>query len=215
MFDQDTEVHALETPKATPFKNICVYCGSAGGTDPLFLAAAKAFGAQMAAEGIGLVYGGGGRGMMGATARAVIEAGGHVTGIIPDFLTDHDAMLVEAQKLSVVPDMHTRKRMMFEQSDAFVALPGGIGTLEELVEQLTWLLLERHTKPVLIADIGGFWRPLLALFDHMREKGYIPSTLEVRYLVAEKVEDILPMLTAAAARNAAIGRKKETVDSRL
>jgi uncharacterized protein (TIGR00730 family) len=205
----------LEKTKATPFKNICVYCGSAGGTDPLFLAAAKAFGAQMAAEGIGLVYGGGGRGMMGATARAVIEAGGHVTGIIPDFLTDHDAMLVEAQELNVVPDMHTRKRLMFEQSDAFVALPGGIGTLEELVEQLTWLQLERHTKPVLIADIGGFWRPLLALFEHMREKGFIPPTLEVRYLVAERVEDILPMLTEAAERNTALGLRKETVDSRL
>jgi uncharacterized protein (TIGR00730 family) len=215
MFDSDTEVQSLEKSEATPFKNICVYCGSAGGTDPLFLAAAKALGAEMAAEGIGLVYGGGGRGMMGATARAVIEAGGHVTGIIPDFLTDHDAMLVEAQELNVVPDMHTRKRLMFEQSDAFVALPGGIGTLEELVEQLTWLQLERHTKPVLIADIGGFWRPLLALFEHMREMGFIPPTLEVRYLVAEKVEDILPMLKEAAARNAALGLKKETVDSRL
>ncbi|WP_158809467.1 TIGR00730 family Rossman fold protein [Beijerinckia sp. L45] len=215
MFDSDTGVQSLEKPQATPFKNICVYCGSAGGTDPLFLAAAKAFGAQMAAEGIGLVYGGGGRGMMGATARAVIEAGGHVTGIIPDFLTDNDAMLVEAQELNVVPDMHTRKRLMFEQSDAFVALPGGIGTLEELVEQLTWLQLERHTKPVLIADIGGFWRPLLALFEHMREMGFIPPTLEVRYLVAETWEDILPMLTAAAERNAALGLKKETVDSRL
>lgn len=215
MFEQDTEAQSLEKPNVTPFKTICVYCGSAGGTDPLFLAAAEAFGAQMAAEGIGLVYGGGGRGMMGATARAVIEGGGHVTGIIPEFLTDHDAMLVEAQDLNVVPDMHTRKRLMFEQSDAFVALPGGIGTLEELVEQLTWLQLERHTKPVLIADIGGFWRPLLALFEHMRAMGFIPPTLEVRYLVAETWEDILPMLKQAADRNAALGLKKDTVDSRL
>lgn len=214
MFDQDTELHPA-TRRAVRFRKICVYCGSAPGTDPRFVEAAQAFGAQMAAHGIGLVYGGGGRGMMGATARAVLDNGGVVTGIIPDFLTDHDAVLVAAQELHVVPDMHTRKRMMFEESDAFVALPGGVGTLEELVEQLTWLQLERHTKPVLIADIGGFWRPLLALFEHMREKGFIQQTLEVRYLVAERVEDILPMLTAAAERNAALGHRKETVDRRL
>jgi uncharacterized protein (TIGR00730 family) len=151
--------------------------------------------------------------MMGTVARAVIDNGGHVTAIIPDFLTDHDAMLIEAQEHIVVPDMHTRKRLMFERSDAFVALPGGIGTLEELVEQLTWIQLERHTKPVLIADIAGFWRPLLALFEHMREKRFIPTTMEVRYLVAEKVEDILPMMVAAAERVALSGVKKDTVDS--
>ena len=98
---------------------------------------------------------------MGTLARSVLENGGHVTGIIPGFLTDHDETLRAAQEHVVVPDMHTRKRLMFERADAFVALPGGVGTLEELVEQLTWVQLGQHTKPILIADIGGFWRPLL------------------------------------------------------
>jgi uncharacterized protein (TIGR00730 family) len=109
-------------------------------------------------------------------------------------------MLKSAQDLVVVPDMHTRKRLMFERADAFIALPGGIGTLEELVEQLTWVQLERHTKPVLIADIGGFWRPLLSLFAHMREHGFIRPEFEVRYLVAERIEDVIPMLQTAFER---------------
>ncbi len=111
--------------------------------------------------------------------------------------------------------MHTRKRLMFEAADAFIALPGGIGTLEELVEQLTWVQLERHTKPVVIADIGGFWKPLLDLFAHMREQRFIQSSFEVRYLVAEKIEDVLPMIHAAAARTDLLGLRKETVDPRL
>lgn len=211
MFQDDTMSQpAKGAGTASPFKAICVYCGSAGGTDPLYLAAANYLGAQLAAEGISLVYGGGGRGMMGAVARATLEHGGNVIAIIPDFLTDQDAMLIEAQEHIVVPDMHTRKRLMFERSDAFVALPGGIGTLEELVEQLTWIQLERHTKPVLIADIGGFWGPLLSLFEHMRERRFIKPEMEIRYHVAPKVEDILPMLEAAAAKT---GAKKTTIES--
>lgn len=197
---------------AGQMRNVCVYCGSAAGGDPVYVAAAQALGAAMAAEDIGLIYGGGGRGLMGTLARAVLDHGGRVTGIIPDFLTDQDKVLREAQEQIVVPDMHTRKMMMFEKADAFVALPGGIGTLEELVEQLTWVQLERHTKPVLIADIAGFWRPLLSLLAHMREHGFIQRTLEVRYLVAERVEDILPMLAAARARSL---YQKETVDGRM
>ena len=97
--------------------------------------------------------------------------------------------------------MHTRKRIMFERADAFVALPGGIGTLEELVEQLTWVQLGRHGKPVLIADVGGFWKPLLSLFAHMRENGFIREEFELRYLVSEKISDVVPMLQQAAARS--------------
>jgi uncharacterized protein (TIGR00730 family) len=97
----------------------------------------------------------------------------------------------------VVEDMHERKRAMFERADAFVALPGGIGTLEEVVEQMTWAQLNRHAKPILIVDIGGFWRPLLALFAHMNQKGFIGQGFELRYLVAEKIDDVLPMLRAA------------------
>ena len=181
-------------------ENVCVYCGSASGGDPAFEAAAHALGLALAAEDIGLVYGGGGRGLMGTVARSVLASGGRVTGIIPDFLTDTDEVLREAQEHVVVPDMHTRKRLMFESADAFVALPGGIGTLEELVEQMTWVQLARHTKPVLVADVGGFWRPLLALLEHMREHRFIAPATEVRYLVAERIEDVMPMLKDAVAR---------------
>ena len=184
-------------------RSICVYCGAASGGDPRFAAAAETFGAALAREKIGLVYGGGNNGLMGMVARSVLAHGGHVTGIIPDFLKARELGLEAVQEFITVPDMHTRKRMMFERADAFVALPGGVGTLEELVEQLTWVQLERHNKPVLIADIGGFWRPLLTLFAHMREQGFIKPAFEVRYLVAEKIEDVIEMLRTAARHSAA------------
>lgn len=196
-------------------RRICVYCGSSSGADPAFIASARKFGRILAENGIGLVYGGGDLGLMGAVAHAVLEAGGHVTGIIPHFLKKKENMLESVQELLVVGDMHERKRLMFEKSDAFVALPGGIGTLEELVEQLTWVQLERHTKPVLIADIGGFWRPLLGLLAHMRENRFIPREREASYLVAERVEDILPILDRANALTAARGFEKENVRSEL
>ena len=200
---------------ADRLRSVCVYCGSAGGIDPMFEAAAVTLGQALAGEGIGLVYGGGGRGLMGTLARTVIAGGGHVTGIIPGFLSDHDALLREAQEHVVVPDMHTRKRLMFERADAFVALPGGIGTLEELVEQLTWVQLERHGKPVLIADVGGFWQPLLGLLDHMRENGFIGEATAVRALVTTDAAAIVPMLRAALEGNARRGEVKRTVDERL
>jgi uncharacterized protein (TIGR00730 family) len=181
----------------TSLRRVCVYCGSSNGASPLFIAAAEQFGARLAAQGVGLVYGGGDHGLMGALARSVIAHGGEVTGVIPEFLQKKEGVLEDARELIVVPDMHTRKRLMFEKADAFVALPGGVGTLEELVEQLTWAQLGRHRKPILIADIAGFWRPLLALFAHMRENAFIPTSLEVRYLVAERIDDIVPMLETA------------------
>ncbi|WP_291575221.1 TIGR00730 family Rossman fold protein [Bradyrhizobium sp.] len=181
-------------------KTICVYCGSGPGTNPRFIEAATAFGKVMAENGVGLVYGGGSLGLMGAIATSVIDHGGIVTGIIPDFLTARENALGRVHELIVTADMHERKRLMFERSDAFVALPGGIGTLEELVEQLTWQQLGRHTKPVLLANIDGFWEPLLALLTHMRATQFIRPTLSVDILKAERVEDILPRLRAAAAR---------------
>ena len=196
-------------------RNICVYCGSAQGAGPSYEAAARKLGQAMAKAGIGLVYGGGANGLMGALARSVLAGGGHVTGIIPNFLVGREGPLPGLQECLVVGSMHERKRLMFERADAFVALPGGIGTLEELTEQLSWVQLERHTKPVVIADIFGFWQPLLRLFAHMRERRFIPSFLEVRYLVAEKIEDILPMIETAAAKAAVLGTRKETVDPRL
>ena len=139
-------------------------------------------------------------GLMGAIASSVLDHGGSVTGIIPDFLTSRENALTRVQEMIVTPDMHERKRLMFERSDAFVALPGGIGTLEELVEQLTWQQLGRHSKPVLLANIDAFWEPLLDLLTHMRATQFIRPTLAVEILKAERVEDILPRLRSAAAR---------------
>jgi uncharacterized protein (TIGR00730 family) len=181
-------------------KTVCVYCGSGPGTNPRFVEAAKALGKALAEGGIRLVYGGGSIGLMGAVATSVLDHGGTVTGIIPDFLTIRENALKRVQELIITPDMHERKRLMFEHSDAFVALPGGIGTLEELVEQLTWQQLGRHSKPVLLANIEGFWEPLLALLAHMRATQFIRPSLAVDILKAERVEDILPRLQAAAAR---------------
>jgi uncharacterized protein (TIGR00730 family) len=179
-------------------RNICVYCGSGPGTDPRFAKAAHAFGSILAKNDIGLVYGGGSVGLMGAVAAATIAGGGRVIGIIPEFLSNRERPFSEAQELIVTRDMHERKRIMFERSDAFVALPGGVGTLEELVEQLTWAQLGRHKKPILAANIGGFWDPLCALLDHMRSLAFIRSGLSVSLLVADSVEDILPKLQEAA-----------------
>lgn len=189
------------TPPATgDLRHICVYCGSGSGSDPVFGKNADALGRAMAEAGIGLVYGGGNLGLMGRVAGAVLAHGGHVTGIIPEFLIAREKMLDEAQETIVVPDMHTRKRLMFEKADAFVALPGGIGTLEEVVEQMTWAQLGRHTKPILLLDLNAFWKPLLVLFAHMRAYGFIRPGLELNYLVAEQVEDIIPMLAKARGR---------------
>lgn len=180
--------------------NICVYCGSAEGDDQRYAAAAESFGRALARAGVGLVFGGGSCGLMGATARATLNAGGRVTGIIPSFLDEREIALQGITELILVDDMHTRKRLMFEKSDAFVALPGGVGTLEELTEQLTWIQLGRHTKPLVIADVAGFWRPLLTLFAHMHNSGFIREGYDVRYMVAERVEDILPMIMTTARR---------------
>ncbi len=186
-------------PNMSTIKTVCVYCGSGPGTNPRFVEAAIAFGKTLAEDGIRLVYGGGSVGLMGAVAKSVLDHGGAVTGIIPEFLTNRENALKRVQELIVTPDMHERKRLMFEHSDAFVALPGGIGTLEELVEQLTWQQLGRHAKPILLANIDGFWEPLLSLLAHMRETEFIRPNLQVDILKAERVEDILPRLRAAAA----------------
>jgi uncharacterized protein (TIGR00730 family) len=187
------------TEKMTEIRTVCVYCGSGPGTNPNFIESATALGRIFAENGVRLVYGGGSVGMMGAVARAVLEHGGNVTGIIPDFLVKKEVMM-PLEDLIVTPDMHERKRLMFEHSDAFVALPGGIGTLEELVEQLTWKQLGRHAKPVLLADIDGFWEPLFGLLSHMQETEFIRPGFSIDVLKAERVEDILPLLREAAAR---------------
>ena len=190
-------------------KRICVYCGSNPGHDPRFVAAARQFGETLAGRKIRLVYGGGSTGLMGAIAHSVHEHGGEITGVIPEFLKVEERMFAAADEIIVTADMHERKRTMFERADAFVALPGGIGTLEETIEQLTWAQLGRHKKPVLIANIAGFWDPLIAMFEHLREGGMLPEGRSVGYLVATRVDDILPTLFAAAARVTGIEQEGE------
>lgn len=179
-------------------KRICVYCGSGPGRNPKFQEAAILFGKILARSGIGLVYGGGTIGLMGAIAKAVVDDGGEVIGVIPNFLAAREVAKRDVSELVLTEDMHERKRIMFERSDAFVALPGGLGTLEELTEQLTWAQLGRHAKPVLLANIEGFWNPLIALVTHMRELAFVREGLDVNILTADTVGDILPRLRQAA-----------------
>jgi uncharacterized protein (TIGR00730 family) len=181
-------------------KTLCVFCGSSPGREGQFIDDAKAFGTLLGTEKIGLVFGGGGVGLMGTVARAARDAGSEVTGIIPTFLINRERPeAAHSTRTIVTKDMHERKHKMFELADAFVALPGGIGTLEELVEQLTWIQLGQHQKPLLILNTKGFWNPLLALLENFRDMGFVGQHAIDNLLVAEKIEDILPKLRNAAA----------------
>jgi uncharacterized protein (TIGR00730 family) len=183
----------------TNLQSICVYCGSSNGARPAYYEAARRIGIDMAEAGVRLVYGGGDVGLMGAVARTVIDHGGQVTGIIPTFLKRRERMLTEVEDLIVTKDMHERKRLMFERADAFVALPGGVGTLEELVEQLTWAQLGQHKKPIVMVNIDGFWTRLLGLIDHMREEGFIRPEMAVSYAVVDRAEEVIPTIRKALA----------------
>lgn len=185
--------------------SICVYCGSSPGREAAYCDAGYALGAEMARNGLRLVYGGGTNGIMGAVARGVIEGGGRVTGIIPRFLINREGAedsLADLDELIVTDDMHARKHRMFEKSDAFVALPGGIGTVEEIVEIMTWGQLGRHRKPMLFANINGFWNPMLAFLRHMEKEGFLHSAHLVRPMVVDRAEDIVPALLDTDAANA-------------
>ncbi|MGD9806018.1 MAG: TIGR00730 family Rossman fold protein [Hyphomicrobiaceae bacterium] len=183
--------------KPLPERNVCVFCGSGPGRNPAYVEAARAFGTGLAENGIGLVYGGGSLGLMGEIARSVLQSGGYATGIIPEFLTEKEHMLRDVDELIVTRNMHERKQRMFERSDAFVALPGGIGTLEELIEQMTWAQLGQHDKPVVIANVSNFWAPLKGLLDHMRQEAFIRPGLEVRISIVDDIEDVIPLLADA------------------
>lgn len=177
--------------------NVCVYCGSSDGADPAFVEAATRFGSLLAGANVGLVYGGASIGVMGALARSVLANGGRVVGVIPEFLTRAEVKMTGTTEMIVTDSMHTRKRVMFERSDAFVALPGGIGTLEELIEMLTWAQLGRHNHPIVIANLNGFWDPLIELLHHMIEQQFVNSSIRRFYGVVDKIEDILPRIEAA------------------
>jgi uncharacterized protein (TIGR00730 family) len=183
-------------------RSVCVYCGSSPGRGDIYLDAGYVLGRSIADAGLRLIYGGGTRGVMGAVARGTIEAGGKVTGIIPRFLMNREATeaaLGNLDDLVVTEDMHERKHTMFERSDAFVALPGGIGTLEEIVEIMTWAQLGRHRKPIVFANVNGFWERMLGLLDHMREEGFVHTNHLVRPLVVDTPGKIVPAILAEAA----------------
>jgi uncharacterized protein (TIGR00730 family) len=173
--------------------SVCVYCASSDAADPEFLAAASELGVTLAREGLRLVYGGGGVGLMGACAKAAQAAGGRVLGVIPHFLTSHERPLASVETV-VVDSMHQRKMMMFEEADAFAILPGAIGTLEEVIELLSWRRLGLHTKPIVFLDIHGFWQPLFSLFDRILEQKLIPPEFRDTWESVERVQDILPAL---------------------
>ena len=183
-----------------PIRSICVYCGSQPGRNSDYMEAGRALGRSIAENGLRLVYGGGTRGIMGAVSSGVMSSGGRVMGIIPEFLMDKEASkhsLTALTELIVTRDMHERKHKMFEQSDAFVTLPGGIGTLEEIVEIMTWGQLGRHKKPMVFANINGFWDPMLELMKHMADEGFIHTAHLVKPLVIDRIEDIVPAILEA------------------
>jgi hypothetical protein len=173
-----------------------VFCGSSDAADPDFLADAARLGALMAEAGVRLVYGGGGVGLMGACARAAHEAGGQVLGIIPDFLVSRERAF-DVVETVVVTSMHERKMRMFEESDGFIILPGGIGTLEEVVELLSWRRLDLHAKPVVFHNPKAYWSLLFDLFQHTIDQNLTPPSFLHAYSSVEAVKDILPALAQA------------------
>lgn len=187
-------------------RSVCVYCGSSPGNSELYVRAGQTLGRALAQSGLRLIYGGGGKGIMGAVADGALRAGGKVTGIIPRFLMSKEATQAALQRLDdlvVTENMHERKHAMFEKSDAFVALPGGIGTVEEIIEIMTWAQLGHHRKPIVFANVNGFWNPMLALLDHMRAEGFIHTGHLVQPLVVDSAEAIVPAILVAASTDSA------------
>ena len=191
------------TAKSVEIASVGLFCGSSTGVDPAWMDAAETLGRTLAAERLRLVYGGGAVGLMGACARAVIGGGGRVLGVIPEFLRLPE-VAYEAAELVVVGSMHERKSVMFREADAFVVAPGGVGTLEEAIELLSWSRLGLHAKPILFLDLAGFWRPLFQLFDHTIGEGFTPPGFRAAYDSVGEVHQVLPrlrqMAEAAAAR---------------
>ncbi|MDX8494504.1 TIGR00730 family Rossman fold protein [Mesorhizobium captivum] len=183
-------------------RSVCVYCGSSPGRDEAYIKAGHLLGRSLAKSGLRLVYGGGTKGIMGAVAEGALKAGGKVTGIIPRFLINREATesaLDKLDELLITDNMHERKHRMFEKSDAFVALPGGIGTVEEIVEIMTWAQLGHHRKPIVFANIKGFWDPMLALIEHMSDEGFIHTAHRVKPLVVNDPEAIVATIMVAGS----------------
>ena len=179
-------------------RTVCVYCGSSGAVDERYRAAATELGTALAEAGIELVYGGGHRGLMGLLADAALAAGGRVTGIIPAAMREAEWAHEGVSELLVVDTMHTRKRLMAEKAEAFAILPGGVGTLDETFEILSWRQLRLHDKPIFLVDIGGYWRPLRTLFDHIAETGFAPPPVPNFVQVVDNVAGLMAALAVAA-----------------
>ncbi len=191
----------------TDIKSVCVYCGSSFGNDEAYKTSASDFGQILAGAGIRLVYGGGGVGLMGETARSVHDAGGKVLGIMPKFLRSRE-FLYDDVETRVVENMHERKMAMFEESDAFVVLPGGVGTLEEVVELLSWRRLDLHKKPIIFVNINGFWDPFYALVEATMTAQFTPALFKHTYSSVDRVEDILPAIAAMQAEDVQIDTRR-------
>lgn len=174
--------------------SVCVFCGSRSGENPDFAAQARQLGTLLGENHIRLVYGGGGIGLMAETANAAISAGGEVVGIIPEFLRAYEVGSVEGSTELLVESMHARKALMFEKSDAFVVLPGGIGTLEEAIEITTWKQLQQHSKPVVFVNIGGYWDPFMALIDQVVEQGFGHHQVRNLFQMVDHVDDVFQAL---------------------
>ena len=185
------------SPRSSRLDSVCVYCGSSNAADPAFLNDAKALGEAIAAAGMRLVYGGGGVGLMGACAQSAHDAGGRVLGVIPDFLRGRERPLQDVETV-IVDNMHERKMMMFDAADGFVVLPGGIGTLEEIIELLSWRRLALHEKPVVFYSPRGYWEPLFRLFDHMIAERLLHPDADNDWRAVDRIEDVLPALVAMA-----------------
>ena len=178
-------------------KSICVYCGASNDVEPGYIALAEELGRELAKRDIRLVYGGGGVGLMGACARAAHESAGEVLGIMPRFLLNQE-MIYEDVEHRIVEDMHTRKQMMFDESDAFIVLPGGIGTLEEAVEVLSWARLNLHAKPMAFLDEDGFWSPFFEMMDHIIDGKFTPESFRNLLVHADTPETAIRALTDRA-----------------
>lgn len=170
-------------------RRLCVYCGSTPGKNPIYGEVAKRLGSTIATAGLGLVYGGGGNGLMGMVARAVMEKGGHVTGIIPTHLVDIENGFCDVNEYHVVSHFHERKMLMFQLSDAFIALPGGPGTLEELVEQLAWVEHGHHKKPIFIVNTNGYWNRFLDMLKQMSKESFGNIKYESKYIIVKEPEE--------------------------
>ena len=178
-------------PTPSLLQSLCVFCGSQAGANPEFREAAQTLGQSLAAHGVTLVFGGGHVGLMGAVADSVLAGGGNVVGVIPAFLKDKELAHPGTTELIVVPDMHTRKRAMFERSDAFCVLPGGVGTLDEMFEIVTWRQLHRHNKPIIIVNIAGYWSHLLGLFDEIITADFAHKCHDSLVTVVDRAENVI------------------------